>query len=640
MRQLMMLGLALLTSLGTTYAKKKELQWPVSEIPDSIKKDVHSVIRNKTVSVKVVSPAELQYTETLVVTVLDKEGVSASAVTFRDGKQTALLDYQGVLYDSIGKELRKTSKDSWYLEPASPESYAYSETMERSHRFSHEQYPYTVVYTATTKTASALYLPPLYTIVYPEMSMQTATYTLDCPEGWPFTFNAKGVSGPETKTEAGRTISTWTAPATGGMHTQPGAEQMMYRAPNIWVSPGRFELGGVPGSMASWADYSNFYARLNQGRDVLPAPQAAEVKQLTAGIKDTFEIISKLYKHLQQNNRYVNVALGIGGLQTHDAAYVANKNFGDCKALSNYMKAMLNVVGIPSNYVLVYAGEEQNRKVVPAFPSHRFNHVILGIPLKKDTVYLECTAPVGPAGYMGLFTQNRYGLWISEQGGALCRIPAHQPTDNTSSSYALLDLSNGVPEEITCRSRLKGYPADSWMSADMRDNQTRLVNLWNTMHESLKGNSLVFTKLPGRQPLVEVETKANPSTLVQVTPKRMMVDAAGLSATAGSVEAPEEGQPLLPVNLTRSFQFVDTLEVIIPGGYEPEYTPGTIKYNAPVGDYQLEFVKKENHVLMIRRYTRYQGQFAAPVFTEWRSFLKNVANADASRLILVRKSGT
>jgi transglutaminase-like putative cysteine protease len=109
----------------------------------------------------------------------------------------------------------------------------------------------------------------------------------------------------------------------------------------------------------------------------------AEIQQITANCKTPLEKMEKIYGLLQQKTRYISVQLGIGGWQPFDATYVAEKGYGDCKALSNFTKAMLEVVGIPSYYTIIRAGENAT-EINPAFPANQFNHAILCVPLPKD----------------------------------------------------------------------------------------------------------------------------------------------------------------------------------------------------------------------------------------------------------------
>ena len=79
---------------------------------------------------------------------------------------------------------------------------------------------------------------------------------------------------------------------------------------------------------------------------------------------------------MQKSTRYVNVSLGVGGWQPIAAKDVYKHGYGDCKALSNYMKALLKEAGITAHYTLVNAGARA-RRLLADLPGSSFNHAIL-----------------------------------------------------------------------------------------------------------------------------------------------------------------------------------------------------------------------------------------------------------------------
>jgi hypothetical protein len=162
------------------------------------------------------------------------------------------------------------------------------------------------------------------------------------------------------------------------------------------------------------------------------------------------EKIAILYHYLQNSCRYVSIQLGIGGFKTFDAAFVDSKKYGDCKALTTYMQAMLDAVGITSYPALVNA-EYNQTPVNPAFPHNSFSHVILCVPQNKDTTWLECTSKATQVGILGSFTENRNALLITPQGGKLVATPKSNSLENTfhlTTKVTLNEDASGETESI------------------------------------------------------------------------------------------------------------------------------------------------------------------------------------------------
>ncbi|MBK7636854.1 MAG: transglutaminase domain-containing protein [Saprospiraceae bacterium] len=136
--------------------------------------------------------------------------------------------------------------------------------------------------------------------------------------------------------------------------------------------------------------------------------------------KNNKEKLNRLYSYLQQNMRYVSIQLGIGGWKPMNVQQVHDFKYGDCKALSNYMKHVLNVAGIPSKYVIINAGVAENHDDT-TLVRNSFNHAILAAFPDNDTVFLECTSSKTAAGYLGSFTGNRHALMIDGENSKIIK---------------------------------------------------------------------------------------------------------------------------------------------------------------------------------------------------------------------------
>ncbi len=199
--------------------------------------------------------------------------------------------------------------------------------------------------------------------------------------------------------------------------------------PKITVVPDKFEYGGVKGSMATWESYGNWYYALNEGLDELPESEKFAIATMLVGVEDDLEKMKILYRYMQDRNRYVNVSTDIGGQKSYPASYVCANRYGDCKALTTYMKAMLKFIGIESHTAAIWLGH-RHPEIYDDFPNDAvFNHVINVVPYKGDTIYLECTSKNDPFGYVHSQIQGRKAILTKKSGSHLISIPASKPEE-------------------------------------------------------------------------------------------------------------------------------------------------------------------------------------------------------------------
>lgn len=233
---------------------------------------------------------------------------------------------------------------------------------------------------------------------------------------------------------------TWEAKNIVATKYQEGGFEPYYSLPRIQVAPNFFEYDGYNGSFRNWNEYGKWSYQLYQETNPFSKERIADIKNLVAGKQDVRSKVEILYSYLQKNFRYVSIQLGIGGFKPFAVKFVDDKKYGDCKALTNYMRYLLQVADIPSYPALINAGYD-SPPVDPDFPGSYFNHVILCVPNKSDSIWLECTSNDNEAGFLGSFTENKNALLLTENGGIMVKTPASRQEKNILQSYTKINLA-------------------------------------------------------------------------------------------------------------------------------------------------------------------------------------------------------
>ncbi len=407
--------------------------------------------------------------------------------------------------------------------------------------------------------------------------------------------------------------------------------------PHILFAPSDFEAQGYKGNMSSWENYGKFINQLRQGRDVLPEDIKKKVHELTDNLKDPREKVYVLYDFLQKNTHYISVQLGIGGWQPFPADYVAIKRYGDCKALSNYMIALLKEAGITGKYVEIWGGRDVP-DWVDDFSFSQGNHVISCVPLGKDTIWLECTSQTESPGFMGSFTGNRKGVLIDEDGGHIVRTPVYSAADNLQ--YRIVDatISDEGNLDAEVDTKYTGisqeYPHDlaDEYSADER---TKALNeLFNL--PTYKVDKCRYEEQKGAIPIVKENLHVICQNYATISGRRLfinpnLVDRSSRRLAADSVRHYDFVEKY-------SFTDIDSITIKIPPGFQPEAVPADIRIDCKFGKYSASVKVADDRIIYYRRYEKSINRFPPADYPDLVKFYERLYRADNSRIVLVKKA--
>ena len=388
--------------------------------------------------------------------------------------------------------------------------------------------------------------------------------------------------------------------------------------------------------MTSWESFGKSLYQLNKGRDVLSPTFAAEVKKMTENAQTNFEKIDILYRYMQKNMRYVSIQLGIGGLQTFEATFVEQKKYGDCKALVNFMKAMLKVIDIKAYTCAVSAGDDDFNDPDPSFCINQFNHVILHIP--SENMWLECTSTDNPTGYLGAFTAGRNVMMFTEEGGKLLRTPTLKREDNKQASYTTLKVAADGSANFKSATILRGGLQDNMRMYITNMSKTDLQKKYQeNMHLPAGSVHLFETEIDAKEPLTHINYGINMPRYANVSGTRLFVPFN--LHNPFEVEMPLIEKRKYPVEQTTEFIETDTIELHIPTEYQVETLP--VKEQVlenTYGKYTINATISESKILIIRNLEIKSVLLPAEEYSKLRDFYKKIQTIDASKIVLKKRT--
>jgi hypothetical protein len=606
-------------------------------IPDSLRKGARVVVREKELILEIKAPGKAVEREHEVYTILNPNGDNIGGYTSFYDKETSISDVAGILYDSLGKVIRKAKRKDMQDKGYNDGYSLATDARYLEYNFYYQVYPYTVEYREEDSRDGVLDFADWLPLMNSGISTQHSKYTIIAPKDYNVRYLLRnGAPPPIVTEEKDKKIYTWEGKNLPALHTEPYGPRWREIAPYVMLAPSDFEEQGYKGNMSTWTDYGKFISQLRTGRDVLPDNIRQQVHALTDSMKDIRSKVYALYNFLQQNTHYISIQLGIGGWQPFSAEYVATKKYGDCKALSNYMVALLKEAGINGKYVEIRA-EEDAPPMIDNFSCSQFNHVICCVPMGRDTIWLECTSQTKSPGYMGTFTGGRKAVLIDEDGGHVVQTPSYSAMDNTQCRVVSAQLSvegnldANVSTMYQCiRQEEAHYMADE-MSAE--DRTKRLNRLFSLPTYSVDKSH--YEEKKGPMPVVTEDLHVVAPNYAGVSGRRLFI----------SPNVFDRSRVRLPADSIRKYDFIndeahtdiDSVVIAVPAGYQVEAMPRDVTIDGHFGSYRSS-VKFENDKLVYYRFLQQsESRYPPAEYTALVKFYEQLYQSDNQRVVLVKK---
>lgn len=608
-------------------------EYSILSIPKELIVKSNSVVLDELVEVDVTNIAKMKVTKKRVVAVLNKQGDNDPNLYEFYSKNSRVKKIEARVYDAFGKETNHFKKrDFTDVSRTGNDMYVDSRVLYLN--YTPTKYPYIVVFESETESGDSAFIDFWVPINgYAESTKKSVFKIKFDPTNKP-RYKSQNLEGYDISIEETPDEIIFSASNLKAIRYEEHSPIGSKIFPNIKVALDNFYLKGTLGSAQNWDQFGKWMEKdlLSDVREV-PEGTIARVRSLVADETTNEGKARKIYQFVQDKVRYISVQIGIGGWKPMPASEVDKLSYGDCKALTNYTKALLDAVGVPSYYTILY-GDRSKWDIMEDFASIQGNHVILGVPDGDEITWLECTSQDAPYGYIGSFTDDRNVLILTPEGGKIVRTKIYEAAESTQKNIVTVkvgpdgsvaanfsSVSRGIQyENKYLLPKKKAEEVDSYYK-----NRWSYINGFSISDINFINDdkAIAFTEtitldIPNYANAVGNDYLFSPNIFNQNSyiPPRIL----------------DRTQKLY---IGHSYADIDTAEVEIPENFIIEALPEPTVLETKFGKYEIDFTKTaENKLRYTRKIQIEKGEYPPSEYENYRDFLRTIARLDKTKILL------
>lgn len=608
----------------------------VTNIPDSLKINAYAVVRNATTIYDYKSAISAVEKITEIITVLEKKGETKANFNYSGDQFRSLSSFSAKMYDATGKLLKKYGLS----DVGSTEWSASLAEDGRHYYFSCDppSYPFTIVYEYEVKWKNGLLtFSPFVPQGDYNLSVEKASYQLLLPTNTAFRYKAINLeSNPTVTLIKDVTSREWSVKALKAIEQEAFDSSLDAYIPILFCCGKDFIYDDVPGSISDWKSYGKWVYDLIQNRDVLPETTKTKLLELTKNAKTDREKVRILFDYLGETTHYVSIQLGIGGFQPMEASEVEKTNFGDCKALSNYMKAMLKTIGLSSNYCVIKWDNHQKKVYADYANFNQFNHVILQVPLPNDTLWLECTNPRNPFGFLHNGIAGHDVIVCTPEGGILTQTPDYSDSLNISRRNTIIELDpeGGAKVHTQLQSFVKIYDEKNgfpfYKVSEQTDFLRNDINLPNVTMGSFQ-----FKEDKSPLPSLTIDNNWTTAQYGTKTGNRLFIPVNPFQSSY--YRSIKKSKRIHNIERLSGYKDLDSICIRIPEGFEIESIPPSGKLSTPFGTFQTILTSKDKEITIRQNAYFPKGKYDVSNYQAYVDFYDKIRSAYNGKIILRKK---
>lgn len=152
--------------------------YPVSAIPENLKKNADVVIRKDFTTVLINKIDEIKYQYNTVTTVLNKDGDSKALIYIPYKKGDNISDVKVTVYDESGKKIKSFSKSDFGDFANNTQGVFYSDSRILALSYTSAYYPYTVDFSYQRTDENTIFIPDFVPFSSPNESLEESQFKI------------------------------------------------------------------------------------------------------------------------------------------------------------------------------------------------------------------------------------------------------------------------------------------------------------------------------------------------------------------------------------------------------------------------------------------------------------------------------
>lgn len=622
---------------------KKILFYIILSLPwaaiSTLAQQVDAIIHKKSTQLYINSEKDVSWQVSLQATILNEKADDISSFGLQLSNDITLDSFKAQLIDAKGQVIRKyKSSDLNRTEYTSEFASDYCSVYFQPDI---PYYPITINYEYTVRQkGNILGYPKFLPQTMRNTKVDNAIYEVHSPADFKFIYQQQNCQIQPLVSEDtnGKLVTTFRLsnlePMKKEDYTQPYSDIM----PKVYLGPASFTYYKTSGSMRSWKDQGLWVWGLLDSKDELPDDAKAKIRQLISTCKTKKEIIATLYNFMGETTRYVSIQLGIGGYQPFPASYVWKNGFGDCKALTNYMRALLKVAGIESIYTLISTHDKQLLTEMANF--QQLNHVILEVPMEDgENLFIECTNPKIPLGYIHDDIAGHQAIEITPDGGCLITLPDYSKEQNLNTTTIRIQVLDDGSATLNVAEDYANHRYYQWASfADMprKEQERNLLEVYTIPQAYIDSITIDNKKEPYKEPHLHIYFNAESKQYAKLTGSRMFIPVNAMHQ--GFKRARLNRNRIQPIYQESGYMNEENTIIIIPEGFKVESIPADESIENEFGSFSVNYHQIDNKITIQNILTKNAGIFPAEKANLFDALQDKMEKYYKGKIILIKES--